>query len=119
MREKIQLIGKAIGMVSGSAACVAWMVAMWSPTPALHLSGFGFAVALMMAMLAGIAVFAAFEGHGVTLIVLFFASFFPIGLFLIGEAGWVGLIGILNLGYLLSGLIAWRLPIVTAPSKET
>ena len=111
MREKIQLFGKVIGMASGIGACVAWMVAMWSPTPALHLSGFGFAVALMMAMLAAIAVIAAYHGHGVTLIVLFFASFFPIGLFLMGEAGWVGLIGILNLGYLLSGLIAWRVAV--------
>lgn len=119
MREKIQLIGKTIGMISGSAACLAWMVAMWSPTPALHLSGFGFAVALMMAMLAGIAVLAAFHGHGVTLIVLFFASFFPIGLFLMGEAGWVGVIGILNLGYLLSGLMAWRLPVVSTQNEET
>ena len=92
---------------------------MWSPTPALHLSGFGFAVALMMAMLAGIAVLAAFHGHGVTLIVLFFASFFPIGLFLMGEAGWVGVIGILNLGYLLSGLIAWRLPVVSTQNEQT
>ena len=92
---------------------------MWSPTPALHLSGFGFAVALMMAMLAGIAVLAAFHGHGVTLIVLFFASFFPIGLFLMGEADWVGVIGILHLGYLLSGLIAWRLPVVNTQNEQT
>ena len=112
MREKIQLIGKIIGMISASGACVAWMVAMWSPTPALHLSGFGFAVALMMAMLAAIAVIAAYHGRGVTLIVLFFASFFPIGLFLMSEPSWVGLIGILNLGYLISGLIAWRMSVV-------
>ena len=92
---------------------------MWSPTPALHLSGFGFAVALMMAMLAGIAVLAAFHGHGVTLIVLFFASFFPIGLFLMGEANWVGVIGILNLGYLFSGLIAWRLPVINTQNEQT
>jgi len=107
-------------MISGSGACVAWMYAMWAPTPALHLSGFGFAVALMMAMLAAIAAHAAFHGHGVTLIVLFFASFFPIGLFLMGEADWVGVIGFLNLGYLLSGLVAWRIaimPLATKPAK--
>lgn len=117
MRETIQLIGKIIGMISGVGACAAWMFAMWSPTPALHLSGFGFAVALMMAMLAAIAVLASFHGHGVTLIVLFFASFFPIGLFLMGEDGWVGIIGILNLGYLLSGLVAWRIPRVVEPEE--
>lgn len=119
MRRTIQLIGRIIGMISGSGAYVAWMYAMWAPTPALHLSGFGFAVALMMAMLAAIAVVAAFRGHGVTLIVLFFASFFPIGLFLMGEADWVGVIGYLNLGYLLSGLVAWRIPITSqAPESD-
>lgn len=117
MRSIIQLIGKTIGIISGVGACVAWMFEMWSPTPALHLSGFGFAVALMMAMLAGIAVLAAVHGHGITLIVLFFASFFPIGLFLIGEAGWIGVIGFLNLGYLFSGLVAWRIPQVIEPDE--
>ncbi len=115
MTSIVQLIGKTVGIISGVGACAAWMVEMWSPTPALHLSGFGFAVALMMAMLAGIAVLAAYHGHGITLIVLFFASFFPIGLFLIGEAGWLGVIGFLNLGYLFSGLIASLLPVAVKP----
>ena len=117
MRSIIQLIGKSIGIISGVSACAAWMVEMWSPTPALHLSGFGFAVALMMAALAGVAVLAAYHGHGITLIVLFFASFFPIGLFLIGEAGGLGVIGFLNMGYLISGLAAWLVPKVVVPEN--
>ncbi len=117
MRAMIQLIGKTIGIASGLGACVAWTVEMWAPTPTLHLSGFGFAVALMMAMLAGIAIHAAFHSHGITLIVLFFASFFPIGLFLIGEAGWLGVIGFLNIGYLISGLIAWSTPRLVEPDN--
>ena len=83
---------------------------MWTPTPALPLSGMAFAVALLMAMLAIIAVIASVHGHGITLIVLFFASFFPIGLFLLGIPGWVRVIGVLNLGYLIAGLVAWRMP---------
>jgi hypothetical protein len=83
---------------------------MWIPTPALPLSGMAFAVALLMAMLAIIAVIASVHGHGITLIVLFFASFFPIGFFLLGIPGWVRVIGVLNLGYLIAGLVAWQIP---------
>jgi hypothetical protein len=63
-----------------------------------------------MSILAIIAVIASVHGHGITLIVLFFASFFPIGLFLLGMPSWVRVIGILNLGYLIAGLVAWRMP---------
>jgi hypothetical protein len=86
------------------------MVALWAPTSALPLFGVAFAVALLMAMLAIIAVIASVREHGITLIVLFFASFFPIGLYLLGVPGWVRVIGILNLGYLIAGLVAWRMP---------
>ena len=110
MREVIQLVGKVTGVVSGVGACASWTVAMWTPTPALPLSGMAFAVALLMAMLAIIAVIASVHGHGITLIVLFFASFFPVGLFLLEIPSWVRIIGVLNLGYLIAGLVAWRMP---------
>jgi hypothetical protein len=92
---------------------------MWAPTPALPLSGVAFAVALLMAMLAIIAVIASVHGHGRTLIVLFFASFFPIGLFLLGIPGWMRVIGILNVGYLIAGLVAWRMPRVIERSESS
>jgi hypothetical protein len=34
-----------------------------------------------------------------------------------GEADWVGVIGFLNLGYLLSGLVAWRIPITSQATE--
>ena len=110
MRESIQFIGKIIGVVSGVGACASWTIAMWTPTPPVPLSGVAFFVAMLMAMLAIIAVIASFHGHGITLIVLFFASFFPIGLFLLGLPGWTWVIGVLNVGYLIAGLVAWRMP---------
>ena len=110
MRKAIQLVAKFTGIVSGAGACACWIVAMWIPSPALPLSGMAFAVALFMAMLAIIAVIASAHGHGITLIILFFASFFPIGMFLLNIPGWVRVIGILNLGYLIAGLVAWRMP---------
>jgi hypothetical protein len=110
MREIIQFAGKITGIVSGAAVCACWMFALWVPQPELPLSSMSFTVALLMAMLAIIAVNASLRGHGVTLIVLFFASFFPIGMYLLQIPGWIRVIGILNLGYLIAGLIAWRMP---------
>lgn len=110
MRATIQLVGKIIGVASGVGACAFWIIAMWIPNPALPLSGIAFVVALLMAVLAIIATIASIHGHGITLIVLFFASFFPIGLFLLRIPGWVQVIGILNLGYLIAGLMAWYIP---------
>ena len=69
-----------------------------------------FFVAMLMAILAIIAAIASFHGHGIALVVLFFASFFPVGIFLLGLPGWMRVIGVLNLGYLIAGLIAWRMP---------
>jgi len=118
MRETIQFIGKFTGVVSGVGACAFWIVAMWTPTPPIPLSGVAFFVALLMALLAIIAVIASIRGHGIALIVLFFASFFPIGYFLLGLPGWMMAIGVLNLGYLIAGLVAWRLPNVIERSES-
>jgi len=72
-----------------------------------------------LVMLATIAVIASIHGHGITLIVLFFASFFPIGLFLLGVPGWMWVIGVLNVGYLIAGLVAWRMPHVIERSESS
>ncbi len=119
MRETLQLVGKIIGVVSGVGACASWTVAMWTPNPPLPLSGVAFFVALLLAMLAIIAVIASIHGHGITLIVLFFVSFFPIGYFLLGVPGWMWVIGVLNVGYLISGLVAWRMPHVIERSESS
>ncbi len=119
MREAVKLIGKFTGVVSGVGACASWIFAMWAPVPTFPLSGVAFAVALLMAMLAIMAVIASIHGHGITLLVLFFASFFPIGLYLLGDPDWIRVIGILNLGYLIAGLIAWRMPSVIERSESS
>jgi len=92
---------------------------MWTPSPPLPLSGVAFFVALLMAILAIIAVIASIHGHGITLIVLFFASFFPIGYFLLGVPSWMWVIGVLNMGYLIAGLVAWRMPYAIERSQSS
>jgi hypothetical protein len=119
MSEAIHLVGKFTGVVSGVGACASWIAAMWIPDPAFPLSGIAFAVAILMAILAIIAVIASIHGHGIALIVLFFASFFPIGYFLLGLNSWVQVIGVLNLGYLLAGLVLWRTRRVVERSESS
>ena len=119
MKKTIQYVGKFTGVVSGVGTFASWTVAMWIPTPALPLSSFAFAIALLMAMLAVIAVIASVNGHGITLLILFFASFFPIGFFLLGISGWVQVIGVLNLGFLIAGLVAWRMPYAIEESESS
>ncbi len=119
MRKSIQLVGKCTGMLTGVGSCAFWTIAMWTPTPPLPLIGFAFFVAMLMATIAIIAVIASYHGHGIALIVLFFASFFPIGLFMLDEPSWMRVIGFLNLGYLIAGLVAWRMPLTTEESGSS
>jgi len=110
MKKTVQFVGKFTGVLSGIGACASWSIAMWTPTPPVPLSGMAFFVAMLMAILAIIAAIAAYHGHGIVLMVVFFTSFFPIGVFLLGVPGWMRVIGVLNLGYLIAGLVAWRIP---------
>ena len=107
MTQVIQLVGKWIGIISGAGSCVCWTIAMWKPLPVFPLTGVAFIVALLMALFAILAVIAAVHGHGIMLIVLFFLSFLPIGLYLLGDPDWIQLIGILNFGYLIAGGLIW------------
>ena len=88
---------------------------MWGPTSILSLSGTSFAGALVMSMLAIVAVIASVRGHSGALLVIFFFSFCPIGFFFLSEAHWLSWAGILNLGYLVGGVLMWytREPAVT------
>ena len=117
MWNMIQLTGKAVGAVSGVFACAMWIAALWAPDPSLPLTGASFVTAIAMAFLAIFAVIASVRGHGVALLVLFFASFFPVGVYLMGVPHWLRWVGICNLGYLLAGVAIWRsgksLPSVT------
>jgi hypothetical protein len=91
---------------------------MWTPNPPIPLSGIAFFVAILSAILAIFAVIASIRGHGIALIVLFFISF-PIGYFLLWVPGWMWVIGVLNVGYLIAGLIAWRMPNVIKGSESS
>lgn len=79
-------------------------MAIWFPASGLTLSGASLVVAFTMVMIALFAVIASLNAHSGVLLFLFIASFFPVGLYLLGLSGWYRWIGVFNLGFLLAGL---------------
>lgn len=108
MWNTIEIAGKAIGAIAGIIACGSWLAAMTLPDSGLKLSGLTLIVSVGMIFLAIFAVIASLRGHGVPLLVIFFASFFPVGLYLIGAPHPLKWVGVSNLGFLVAGLLIWR-----------
>ena len=108
MWDERYIVGQLIGVVSGVGVFALWMAAIWFPSAELTLSGASFIVALVMAIVAIFAIIASLRKHGTVLMVLFMASFFPVGLYLFGVPHWVRWIGAFNLGYLIAGFVIWR-----------
>ena len=81
------------------------MLGVWLPESGMALTGINFIVALLMALLGLFAVIAAVRGHAVVLIVLFVASFFPVGAALLTGEHWLAWAGRLNVCYLVAGVL--------------
>jgi hypothetical protein len=115
LRGLTYIIGQLTGALSGIGVCALWNFAMWGPTSILSLSGTSFSGAFVMSILAIVAVIASVRGHNILLLLIFFASFFPIGYFFLIESHWLSWTGVLNLGYLLGAVLMWqtRKPAVT------
>jgi len=110
-------VGQFIGGMSGVGACGLWLTVMWSPTLDFRLSGPSVIVGFVMALFAIGAVIASVRGHSVVLIVLFLASFFPVGVYFFSAPHWLHWVGAFNLGYLAAGLLMWQArPSVTQKS---
>jgi len=101
----VDYAGRAIGAVSGAGVAVLWMLGMWVPDTGLELTGINFVVGMLMALFALFAAIASVRGHAVVLVVLFVASFLPVGLALIGADHWLAWIGRLNVGYLVAAAL--------------
>lgn len=97
--------GRGLGAVSGALVAVLWMLALWMPESGMALTGINFVVALLMALFALFAVIASVRGHATVLLVLFVASFFPVGVTLLGAEHWLAWAGRLNVCYLVAGAL--------------
>jgi hypothetical protein len=107
LRTLCYLSGRALGALSGSLVSLLWMLALWMPTPGLTITGIAFVVALLMAMMALFVVIASIKGHVVVLLVVFVASFFPVGIHLAAVDHWLRWVAILNLCYLAAAAMMW------------
>jgi hypothetical protein len=107
MKGTLQLLGRVIGAIAGFAASLCWVFAMWVPTAGLTLAGVSFVVALLMAIIALFAMIAAVRGHFVVLTLMFLASFFPIGAFLMTTDHWLKWVGALDIGFITAAFLMW------------
>ena len=96
MLKLMNTFGRVLGALCGALLAVAWAFALWVPTAGLTLVGVSVVTALLLTVLALFAVIAALKGHPRVLVLLFLASFFPVGMFLMRVdhwlrwSGWVG-----------------------------
>ena len=114
------VLGKLIGFVSGCIAAIMWNQLMWfgGSESSQLFSDFAksawsqpfpvFVVAMIMVILSVAVVIASVREHYRALVVLFVVSFFPIGISLFTADHWIKWVGVVNIGFLVAGLLMWR-----------
>jgi hypothetical protein len=107
MAKTINWLGRGLGVVCAAALAVAWLFALWAPTAGLKLSGVSVIMALALVAFAVFAGVASAYGHAVVVVLLFLASFFPIGGFLLSADHWLRWVGWLDLGLLAAAVLMW------------
>lgn len=101
----VDFAGRGIGAASGAIVAMLWILGVWMPASGLALTGINFVVALLMALLALFAAIASVRGHPAVLLVVFVASFFPVGVTLIEADHWLRWAGALNVCYLVAAVL--------------
>jgi hypothetical protein len=122
MMTWLSWLGRAVGATTGAILSVCWAFAMWVPTAGVALTGISFVVSLLMAVLALFAMIASARGHFVVVVLVFLASFFPVGVALITADHWLQWIGRLDFGFLIAAVLMWvgaRAARTAAPSTAS
>ncbi len=108
MAKTIHWFGRALGVLCGGALAFAWAFALWVPAAGLTLPGVSVIGALLLLALAVFACVASAYGHATVVVLLFLASFFPIGaFFLTSPDHWVKWFGWGDLGLLAAAVLMW------------
>lgn len=107
MTRSINLLGRGLGVVCAALIASAWAVALWVPAAGLTPTGISVITALLLVVLAIFAGIAAVHGHAVVLALLFLASFFPVGAFVMPTDHWLKWVGWLDLGLLVAAVVLW------------
>jgi ABC-type glycerol-3-phosphate transport system permease component len=81
---------------------------LWVPsTGGLTVTGISVVTALLLVAFAVFAAIAAVYGHAAVIAVLFLASFFPVGAFLMPTDHWLKWVGWVDLGLLVAAVLIW------------
>ena len=100
-------VGRAIGALCGAALAIIWAFTFWVPAAGLTLPGSSAVGALMFAVFALFAAIASYRGHAPIVVLLFLASFFPVGASLIRLDHWLRIVGWLDVGLALAAALMW------------
>ena len=114
MRRTVNTIARGLGALCGAALAVIWASAFWVPAAGLTLPGTSAIGALMFAVFALFATIASVRGHATVVVLLFLASFFPVGASLIRIEHWLRIVGGLDVGLLVASVLLW----LTRPRAE-
>ena len=96
--------GRFLGLACGAGAALAWSFAMWVPSAGVD-SPIGFVGSFALTLLALFGAIAAVRRHAGVLVVVFLASFFPVGFAFLSADNWLRVVGILDLGLLLAAVL--------------
>ena len=119
MRKILNTSARALGALCGGVLAVVWAFTLWVPAAGLHLAGVSVVVALMLTLFGLFAAIAAVRGHAAVIVLLFIASFFPIGASLLRVDHWLHWVGWVDLGLLVAAVALWltREPAPAAPER--
>ena len=118
MRNTVNKIGRALGALCGAALAVLWAFLFWVPSAGLTLPGTSAVGALMFAAFALFAMIASVRGHATVVMLLFLASFFPVGASLIRIDHWLRVVGWLDVGLAVASVLLWLTRVRAQPVAE-
>lgn len=115
MRNTLNTMARGLGALCGAALAVIWASTFWVPAVGLSLPGTSPIGALMFTVFALFATIASVRGHATVVVLLFLASFFPVGASLIRIDHWLRVVGWLDVGLLVASALLW----LTRPRSQT
>ena len=118
MRNTLNTIGRGLGALCGAALAVIWASVFWVPAAGLTLPGTSAVGALMFAAFALFATIASVRGHATVVVLLFLASFFPVGASLLRVDHWLRIVGWLDVGLSLAAALLWLTRVRGQPLPE-
>ena len=115
-RSLLASAGRIVGCLAALSAVALWAVFLFRNPYAAPAEGRVLLFGFLMIVAGSVSAVAAALGAHLAMYLLFFVSFFPVGLYVMAGPGIFSAIGWLNLVYLAGAILVHR-PIVTAKRK--